>query len=119
MLGVASVPLDEFERQVESDQPPTVTAVAEQAIQQRRERLLAQSQRAAGLGIPIRRRDDAPKTYAIPTVRKKVAPALPPASTAPGHNAVARLWPNRRPIVESRNQKAAGYGPSRGPQAVP
>ena len=58
-------------------------AVAEQAILQRRERLLAQSQRAASLGIPVRRRDDAPKTYAIPTARKKAAPTLPPASTQP------------------------------------
>jgi hypothetical protein len=58
-------------------------ATAAQAIQQRRERLLAQSQRAASLGIPIKRREDAPKTYAIPTARKKAAPALPPASTAP------------------------------------
>ena len=56
---------------------------AEQAIQQRRIRLPAQSQRAASLGIPIRRREDAPKTYAIPTARKKAAPALPPASAAP------------------------------------
>ncbi len=56
---------------------------AAQAIQQRRERLLAQSQRAASLGIPIRRRDNAPKTYAIPTARKKAAPALPPSTTAP------------------------------------
>lgn len=56
---------------------------AAQAIQQRRERLLAQSQRAASLGIPIKRREDAPKTYAIPTARKKAAPALPPASAAP------------------------------------
>lgn len=54
----------------------------DQAIQQRRERLLAQSQRAAALGIPIRRRDDAPRTYAIPATRKKVAPTLPPASSA-------------------------------------
>lgn len=60
-----------------------LTSIAEQAIQQRRERLLAQSQRAASLGIPVRRRDDAPKTYAIPTARKKSAPALPPASAAP------------------------------------
>lgn len=58
-------------------------AIAETAIQQRRERLLAQSQRAASLGIPIKRREDAPKTYAIPTARKKAAPVLPPASTAP------------------------------------
>lgn len=58
-------------------------AIAEQAIEQRRARLLAQSQRAASLGIPVRRRNDAPTTYAIPTARKRAAPALPPASTAP------------------------------------
>jgi len=55
---------------------------AEQAIQQRRSRLLAQSQRAEALGIPIRRRADAPKTYAVPTVRRKATPTLPPATTA-------------------------------------
>ena len=60
-----------------------LAAIAEQAIQQRRERLLAQSQRAASLGIPIRRREDAPTTYAIPTARKKAAPSLPQASSAP------------------------------------
>ena len=60
----------------------SLPVAAEQAIQQRRDRLLAQSQRAAALGIPIRRRDDAPKTYAVPTVRKKVAPSLPPSSAA-------------------------------------
>lgn len=61
----------------------SLSVAGEQAIQRRRERLLAQSQRAASLGIPIKRRDDAPKTYAIPTVRKNAAPALPTASTAP------------------------------------
>lgn len=55
---------------------------AEQAVQQRRERLLAQSRRATALGIPIRRRNDAPKTYAVPTLRKRAAPSLPPASAA-------------------------------------
>lgn len=54
----------------------------EQAIEKRRARLLAQSQRAASLGIPIRRRDGAPSTYAVPMVHKKAAPALPPASSA-------------------------------------
>jgi len=53
-----------------------LSGIAEQAIQQRRERLLAQSQRAASLGIPVRRREDAPKTYAIPTARKRAIPAL-------------------------------------------
>ncbi len=60
-----------------------LSVIAEQAIQQRRERLLAQSQRAASLGIPVKRREDAPKTYAIPTARKKAIPTLPPASAAP------------------------------------
>jgi len=57
-------------------------AFAEQAIQQRRARLLAQSQRAEALGIPVRRREDAPKTYAIPSVRRRATPTLPPATTA-------------------------------------
>lgn len=57
-------------------------ASAEQAIQQRRARLLAQSQRAETLGIPIRRRADAPKTYALPIARTKAAPTLPPATTS-------------------------------------
>ncbi|MDP9974564.1 hypothetical protein J2W39_005833 [Variovorax paradoxus] len=55
---------------------------AEQAIRQRRERLLAQSKRAEALGIPIRRRADAPKTYSLPTVKRKAVPTLPPATTA-------------------------------------
>ena len=56
--------------------------VAQQAIEQRRTRLLAQSQRASSLGIPVRARTDAPKTYAVPTVRRKATPTLPPATTA-------------------------------------
>lgn len=55
---------------------------AEQAIEKRRARLLAQSHRAASLGIPIKRRDGAPTTYTVPTVRKKAAPTLPPVSAA-------------------------------------
>lgn len=56
--------------------------LAQQAIENRRKRLLAQSQRADALGIPVKRRDGAPQTYAIPTVRKKSAPSLPPATSA-------------------------------------
>lgn len=54
-----------------------------QCIDQRRTRLLAQSERVAALGIPVKRREDAPKTYAVPTVQKKAAPKLPPASAMP------------------------------------
>lgn len=57
-------------------------SAAEDAIQQRRGRLLAQSQRASALGIPIRRRNDAPNTYAVPTVRRNAKPVLPPATSA-------------------------------------
>ena len=60
-----------------------LSGLALQAIEQRRARLLAQSQRASALGIPVRRRDDAPRTYAVPTTRRNAAPSLPPASSAP------------------------------------
>lgn len=73
----------EWQRALLDSHNRDLPAVAAQSIQQRRERLLAQSQRAAALGIPIRRREDAPRTYAIPTLRRKAAPALPPASDAP------------------------------------
>jgi hypothetical protein len=59
-----------------------LSGVALQAIENRRKRLLAQSQRADALGIPVKRRDGAPQTYAIPTVRKKAVPVLPPATSA-------------------------------------
>lgn len=55
---------------------------ADRVVQQRRSRLLAQSQRAEKLGIPVRRRAGAPMTYAVPTVRRKAIPTLPPATTA-------------------------------------
>lgn len=56
--------------------------LAGQAIENRRARLLAQSKRVEALGIPVKRREDAPKTYAIPSVRRKAAPTLPPATSA-------------------------------------
>jgi hypothetical protein len=58
-------------------------SIAEQAIQQRRERILARTERAEALGIPMRRREDAPKTYAVPTVRRKATPTLPPVTMTP------------------------------------
>jgi hypothetical protein len=55
---------------------------AEQAITARRNRILANQGRAAALGIPLKSRSDAPKTYSAPEIRRKIAPALPPATTA-------------------------------------
>lgn len=60
----------------------SVLAEAQQAIEQRRQRLLANQGRVAGLGIPLKVRSDAPQTYAVPTVRRKLTSTLPPASSA-------------------------------------
>lgn len=59
-----------------------LAACSEQAILKRRERLLTQSKRVEALGIPIRRKEDAPKTYTLPTIKKKAVPTLPDATTA-------------------------------------
>ena len=56
---------------------------AVEVINNRRERLLANSSRMSSLGIPVRVREDAPRTYVSPEIRKKVVPTLPMASTAP------------------------------------
>jgi hypothetical protein len=53
---------------------------AKQSIENRRSRLLGQATRAEALGIPVRRREGAPNTYAIPTVRKQATPTLPPVT---------------------------------------
>lgn len=66
--------VDEFNR--------SLPANAQQTIEQRRQRLLANQGRAAALGIPLKVRADAPQTYAVPTVRRKLTPTLPPASSA-------------------------------------
>ncbi len=61
----------------------SLSQIAEQVISSRRERLLANSSRLSSLGIPIKTRDDAPKTYISPEIRKKVTPSLPKASSMP------------------------------------
>lgn len=61
----------------------SIRAIAETAIQKRRERLLANQGRLAALGIPLKVRPDAPRTYAPPQIRQKVAPTLPKASSSP------------------------------------
>lgn len=60
-----------------------LAAAADEAIMQRRNRLLENSNRLTALGIPVRVRDAAPATYTIPSVRKKATPNLPPATMRP------------------------------------
>lgn len=59
-----------------------LAAEAGRAIASRRERILANQGRAASLGIPLKNRADAPKTYALPEVKRKVIPTLPPATSS-------------------------------------
>lgn len=74
-LGWVQNDVDRFNKGIQLD--------AEQAIERRRTIILANRGRVASLGIPIKSRPDAPKTYALPTVRRKVVPVVPPASAAP------------------------------------
>ena len=56
---------------------------AAQAIEARKDRLLKNQSRLSSLGIPLKVRADAPKTYVAPAIRKKILPSLPRASAAP------------------------------------
>lgn len=55
---------------------------ADRAIASRRERILANQGRASSLGIPLKNRADAPKTFVLPDVKRKVVPILPPVTSS-------------------------------------
>lgn len=61
----------------------SLSQIADDAISVRRQRLLANSGRVSSLGIPVKPRADAPKTYTIPTTFRKATPVLPPATSTP------------------------------------
>lgn len=50
-------------------------------ITNRREKILKDQDMASALGFPLKRREDVPKTYSVPVVRKEV-PVRPPAASA-------------------------------------
>jgi hypothetical protein len=54
---------------------------AQTAITRRREKLLANQNLVAGLGIPLKRRPGTTGTYTAPEVKRKIAPKMPPATT--------------------------------------
>ncbi|MBY0314419.1 MAG: hypothetical protein K2Q26_02800 [Bdellovibrionales bacterium] len=62
--------------------------VAQSRLQQRFSKLQKDNDVAAALGFPVKKRGDAPKTYAVPSVKRKLAPR-PQAST----QAAAKLEP--------------------------
>ena len=71
---------------IEKDVKPfneRLESLAREAIDTRRQKLLADQNLVASLGFPLKRRDDAPTTYAAPEVRRKAVPELPTASSTP------------------------------------
>ena len=55
-------------------------------IQERKKRILERRKMVSSIGLPIKQREDAPKTYAVPNVRRKtkfVAPSATQASFVP------------------------------------
>jgi hypothetical protein len=60
-----------------------VRSIALGAIESRRKKLLADRNLVGSLGFKIKERKDAPRTYVVPEVRRKITPTLPPAGKAP------------------------------------
>jgi hypothetical protein len=58
-------------------------SLARDALERRRQKLLSDQNLVSSLGFNIKERRDAPRTYVTREVRRKIAPSLPPASTAP------------------------------------
>lgn len=54
-----------------------------QRVEARRDKLLKDQGLAAALGFPLRRRQDAPETYVVPSVRRKTTLRPPSASATP------------------------------------
>ena len=56
-------------------------SIAHERIEQRCKKLLADQNLVASLGFKLKQRNDSPKTYRAPEVRRKITPVLPPASS--------------------------------------
>ena len=56
---------------------------ARAAIETRRAKLLASRNMVASLGFKMKERENALKTFIAPEVRRRIAPVMPPASSAP------------------------------------
>ena len=60
-----------------------IRRLANERINWRRQKLLADQNLVASLGFPLKERADAPRTFSAPNVRRRIAPTVPPASTVP------------------------------------
>ncbi|HEY3054098.1 MAG TPA: hypothetical protein VGK04_11995 [Thermoanaerobaculia bacterium] len=61
----------------------SLVGIARSTVEERRHRLLHNQSVAATLGYPLRSRSDAPRTFAVPDVRRKAVPTPPATSNAP------------------------------------
>lgn len=60
-----------------------IPRLAHDAVEQRRNKLIADQNLVSALGFPLKEREGHPKTYAAPQVRRKIIPSLPPSSSEP------------------------------------
>lgn len=75
--------IQEYLEWIAADATPfnaTLRGKAHQRIEWRKEKLLKDQGMAAGLGFPLKKREDAPQTYVAPVVRRKI-PIQKPAAT--------------------------------------
>jgi len=61
----------------------SLRGIANQAIESRRKKLLANQNLVVSLGFALKENPRSPQTYTAPNVRRKLAPTPPPASSAP------------------------------------
>jgi hypothetical protein len=61
----------------------TLRSAAKGRLEWRREKILKDRGMVANLGFPLRRRDDAPRTYSVPNVRRKIRAPQPRAGETP------------------------------------
>ena len=59
----------------------SLSQIVQQAITHRKQKLLADRNMSAALGIPFKRREDASRTYAVPQVRRKATIQRPRVTT--------------------------------------
>jgi hypothetical protein len=65
----------------------SIPALARERLTTRRDKLTKDQHLVQTLGYPLRQRTDAPRTYAVPTIRKKIA-LPPPRPSAPAEPAL-------------------------------
>ena len=61
----------------------TLRSIAKQSIEKRRQSLLSNQNLVASLGFNLKERNNMPRTYTAPEVRRKITPNFPVASTKP------------------------------------